>query len=96
MYLRNDLELFKDVIRATSVAQNDRDFAVIEKDYYVTMILKQLAANAPDGVFKGGTSLEEFLIITIKLKFSEKPLLPKNLKTKIYTAQSNNQTKTHA
>ena len=59
MYLRNDLELFKDVIRATSVAQNDRDFAVIEKDYYVTMILKQLAANAPDGVFKGGTSLSK-------------------------------------
>lgn len=51
MYLHNDLELFKDVIRATSVAQNDRDFAVIEKDYYVTMILKQLAANAPDCVF---------------------------------------------
>ena len=59
MYLHNDLELFKDVIRATSVAQNDRDFAVIEKDYYVTMILKQLAANAPDGVFKGGTSLSK-------------------------------------
>ena len=59
MYLHNDLELFKDVIRATSVAQNDRDFAVIVKDYYVTMILKQLAANAPDCVFKGGTSLSK-------------------------------------
>ena len=30
MYLHNDLELFRDVIRATSAEQNDRDFAVIE------------------------------------------------------------------
>lgn len=30
MYLHNDLELFRDVIRSTSAEQNDRDFAVIE------------------------------------------------------------------
>lgn len=59
MYLHNDLELFRDIIRATSAEQNDRDFAVIEKDYYVTMILKQLAENAPNCVFKGGTSLSK-------------------------------------
>ena len=28
MYLHEDFELFKDVIRATSEAQNDRDFAI--------------------------------------------------------------------
>lgn len=59
MYLHEDLELFKDVISATSEAQNDRDFAIIEKDYYVTMILKLLSENAPDCVFKGGTSLSK-------------------------------------
>lgn len=30
---------------------------VIEKDYYVTIVLKALAANTKDLVFKGGTSL---------------------------------------
>lgn len=59
MYLHEDLELFKDVISATSEAQNDRDFAIIKKDYYVTMILKLLSENAPDCVFKGGTSLSK-------------------------------------
>lgn len=39
MYLHEDLELFKDVISATSEAQNDRDFAIIEKDYYVVINL---------------------------------------------------------
>ena len=42
MYLHEDLELFRDVINATSEDLGDKDFAVIEKDYYVTMILKQL------------------------------------------------------
>ena len=30
MYLHNDLELFRDVIRATSAEQNDRDGAGVE------------------------------------------------------------------
>ena len=32
---------------------------IIEKDYYVTMILRLLAADQPSVVFKGGTSLSK-------------------------------------
>lgn len=59
MYLHENQELFKDVIRATSEDQGDKDLAIIEKDYYVTMILKLLAEKAPNCVFKGGTSLSK-------------------------------------
>lgn len=55
MFLHNDEELFKDVIIAASVDQK-RPVAIVEKDYYVTMILKLLAQVEPGCVFKGGTS----------------------------------------
>lgn len=58
MYLHNNKELFKDVIEATAATQN-RPVAIIEKDYYVTMILKLLAKYEPKCVFKGGTSLSK-------------------------------------
>lgn len=58
MFLHNDKELFKDVLEATAEAQN-RPIAIIEKDYYVTMILKLLAEETPGCVFKGGTSLSK-------------------------------------
>jgi hypothetical protein len=50
MFLHENIELFRDVLAATSEDQSDRDIAIIEKDYYVTMILKLLAADAR-GVF---------------------------------------------
>lgn len=59
MFLHENIELFRDVLAATSEDQNDRDIAIIEKDYYVTMILKLLAADARGCVFKGGTSLSK-------------------------------------
>ena len=46
MYLHNDKELFKDVINANAVDLN-RPIAIIEKNYYVTMSLKQLARTEP-------------------------------------------------
>lgn len=58
MFLHNDEELFKDVIIAASVYQK-RPVAIVEKDYYVTMILKLLAQVEPGCVFKGGTSLSK-------------------------------------
>lgn len=58
MFLHNDEELFKDVIIATSVDQK-RPVAIVEKDYYVTMILKLVAQVEPGCVFKGGTSLSK-------------------------------------
>ena len=43
MYLHNDVNLFSKVIQDASKALNIWD-AAIEKDYYVTLILKELAA----------------------------------------------------
>lgn len=58
MFLHEDKELFRDVIEATAEAQK-RPLAVVEKDYYVTMILKLLSEEAEGCVFKGGTSLSK-------------------------------------
>lgn len=58
IWLHENAELFKEVIYATSNALN-KSLAIVEKDYYVTMILKQLEQKAPDCVFKGGTSLSK-------------------------------------
>ena len=58
MYLHNDKELFEEVITEAN-AQTGIVQSIIEKDYYVTMILKLLAKSNPDIVFKGGTSLSK-------------------------------------
>ena len=59
MFLHEDKELFQDVLEATSVSQNNRPIPIIEKDYYVTMILKLLSEEASGCVYKGGTSLSK-------------------------------------
>lgn len=58
MYLHNDKDLFTEVITEAN-AQTGIAESIIEKDYYVTMILKLLAKSNPDIVFKGGTSLSK-------------------------------------
>ena len=58
MFLHEDKELFKDVIEATAESRS-QPIAIVEKDYYVTMILKLLSEEVPDCVFKGGTSLSK-------------------------------------
>lgn len=56
--LSSDLELLKQVIIATGDAYGI-DYAIIEKDYYVTEILKSIAEKEPGFIFKGGTSLSK-------------------------------------
>ena len=58
MFLHKDKDLFRDVIAATAKDQK-RPAAIVEKDYYVTMVLKLLAQTAHGCVFKGGTSLSK-------------------------------------
>ena len=58
MYLHKDSELFREVILSTSDALC-RPIPIVEKDYYVTMILKLMSERAPGCVFKGGTSLSK-------------------------------------
>jgi len=58
MYLHNDTDLFKEVINETNT-QTGIAASIIEKDYYVTMILMLLAKSTPEVVFKGGTALSK-------------------------------------
>lgn len=58
MYLHNDKDLFAEVITETNTQTGIAE-SIIEKDYYVTMILKLLSKSNPDIVFKGGTSLSK-------------------------------------
>lgn len=58
MYLHKDKEVFKDMIEQVS-DRIGRTPAVIEKDYYVTQILRLLAGQLEACVFKGGTSLSK-------------------------------------
>lgn len=59
MYLhKDDKQLLRDII--VTISENTGiDESIIEKDYYVTMILKELAKRNPNVVFKGGTSLSK-------------------------------------
>lgn len=56
MNLHNDRAAFEEIITAAStelrISKN-----IIEKDYYVTLALRELSNRIPDMVFKGGTSL---------------------------------------
>ena len=58
MYLHENRELFQEIIESASEALRE-DIEVVEKDYYVTMILKLLSEKLENVVFKGGTSLSK-------------------------------------
>lgn len=79
-YLHNNKELFQDAI-ALTYEKNGIMAQAIEKDYYVTMLLRLLSEKMPYIVFKGGTSLSkchkiiqrfsEDIDITIDTKLSQ-------------------------
>ena len=56
--LHDDRDLFRQIVLLTAEAMGI-DSGIIEKDYYVTMFLKSLAAKQPQILFKGGTSLSK-------------------------------------
>lgn len=58
MNLADNKELFEQAVLRTSEWLNINP-AIIEKDYYVTRILKQLVTLDPNIIFKGGTSLSK-------------------------------------
>ena len=51
MYLHEDMEKFKELIEQVS-EETGKTVVVIEKDYYVTMILRLLSKELPNVVFK--------------------------------------------
>lgn len=58
MYLHKNRETFRDIIEQAADSSG-RTPAVVEKDYYVTLILKLLSEQLNQCVFKGGTSLSK-------------------------------------
>ena len=58
MYLHENKELFKNLIVEVSILSGIRK-EIIEKDYYVYLILKELVRLVPEIIFKGGTSLSK-------------------------------------
>lgn len=58
MNLHNSKELFDQAVIMASESMMINP-AIIEKDYYVTFLLKELVAQKPDIIFKGGTSLSK-------------------------------------
>lgn len=58
MRLHEENELFNDLVRSAASAYGLQNFQ-IEKDYYVSLLLKQLVSIFPGIVFKGGTSLSK-------------------------------------
>lgn len=56
--LHNNKELFEQAVLKTA-EHFSIDAGIIEKDYYVTLMLKEIARRVPDLVFKGGTSLSK-------------------------------------
>ena len=61
MFLHSDAELFGEVLAGAAGFLGIHD-AIIEKDYYVTLILRILAKNVEEAVFKGGTSLSNAIM----------------------------------
>lgn len=56
--LYNEKEFFNDIILAASRSLGINS-AIIEKDYYVTLLLKNIIERNSDIIFKGGTSLSK-------------------------------------
>ena len=57
-FLHNDKETFSQAINLVTYKNGIRP-EIVEKDYYVTMILRLLSERLPFIVFKGGTSLSK-------------------------------------
>lgn len=58
MKLHNSKEVFSDLIEIASDYYKI-DSALVEKDYFVTLLLKELTTRVPSLLFKGGTSLSK-------------------------------------
>ena len=58
MLLHKDRTLFHEIV-ASAAEDLGQIVPVVEKDYYVTMLLKELAKAQENCVFKGGTSLSK-------------------------------------
>lgn len=87
MLLHEDKIVFEEILSAASESLG-QTLDIIEKDYYVTMILKLLSQQYDNVVFKGGTSLSKaFHVLSrfsedIDITFSEHIGAPRRKKLK--------------
>lgn len=58
MLLHEDVRRFRDVLESAS-GKSGIQIDIVEKDYYVTLILSEIARRSALAVFKGGTSLSK-------------------------------------
>ena len=58
MYLHQDKENFEQIILKIN-SEKGIESGIIEKDYYVSLILQELFSMVPNLIFKGGTSLSK-------------------------------------
>ena len=58
MNLHEEKDTFRDLVTATAETLGI-EATIVEKDYYVTAVLKELTSRIPDMVFKGGTPLSK-------------------------------------
>ncbi|MGV7115070.1 nucleotidyl transferase AbiEii/AbiGii toxin family protein [Paenibacillus kyungheensis] len=58
MFLYEDRETFEQLVIITSEALRVPE-SIIEKDYYVSLLLKEISEQIPEIIFKGGTSLSK-------------------------------------
>jgi hypothetical protein len=56
MNLHEDKGIFRQYVMATADFMGLNDAGIVEKDYFVTIFLKNLAERQPNIIFKGGTS----------------------------------------
>ena len=56
--LHNERDLFEKAVLDTASAFKIAP-VIVEKDYYVSVFLKELVARQPNIIFKGGTSLSK-------------------------------------
>ena len=56
--LHNNTELFEQVVLRTAEYMKVEP-GIIEKDYFVTLLLRKISKNIPSVVFRGGTSLSK-------------------------------------
>ena len=88
MYLHEDEKVFRSLLRENSEATGI-DEAIIEKDYYVTLVLRKLVEKEPLVIFKGGTCLSKCYGIVNRLSEKSKLLdFPKNTIFYDYASES--------
>jgi len=59
MTLHENSDYFAQVLADAADYMGLQDIGIVEKDYYVTLFLKQIAQRVPSVIFKGGTSLSK-------------------------------------